>query len=98
MVGPAPGESECRTWAYYSGVNPERDIHTGLIGPLLVCREGTLKNKSLNTREFVLLFMTFDESQSWYYAQNREVMQRKNRQKVRDDYDKENLKFHCNTL
>lgn len=22
MVGPAPGESDCRTWAYYSGVNP----------------------------------------------------------------------------
>uniref|UniRef100_A0A3B5MK47 Coagulation factor V n=1 Tax=Xiphophorus couchianus TaxID=32473 RepID=A0A3B5MK47_9TELE len=74
MVGPAPEESECRTWAYYSGVNPEKDIHSGLIGPLLVCREGTLKNKPLNTREFVLLFMTFDESQSWYYNKNQEVM------------------------
>uniref|UniRef100_A0A3Q2NQU3 ferroxidase n=1 Tax=Fundulus heteroclitus TaxID=8078 RepID=A0A3Q2NQU3_FUNHE len=71
MVGPAPGESDCRTWAYYSGVNPERDIHSGLIGPLLVCREGTLKNKPLNMREFVLLFMTFDESRSWYYDRNR---------------------------
>lgn len=74
----------------------EKDIHSGLIGPLLVCREGTLKNKPLNTREFVLLFMTFDESQSWYYNKNQEVMQRKYRKRVWDDYDMENLKFHCN--
>uniref|UniRef100_A0AAQ5X9K1 ferroxidase n=1 Tax=Amphiprion ocellaris TaxID=80972 RepID=A0AAQ5X9K1_AMPOC len=70
MVGPKPGESDCRTWAYYSGVNPERDIHSGLIGPLLVCREGTLDQKLKDSREFVLLFMTFDESQSWYYEKN----------------------------
>ncbi|XP_054915736.1 coagulation factor V [Poeciliopsis prolifica] len=94
MVGPAPEESECRTWAYYSGVNPEKDIHSGLIGPLLVCREGTLKKKPLDTREFVLLFMTFDESQSWYYNKNQEVMQRKYRKRVWDDYEMENLKFH----
>ncbi|KAM4730956.1 coagulation factor V [Anableps anableps] len=94
MVGPAPGESECRTWAYYSGVNPERDIHSGLIGPLLVCREGTLKKKPLNAREFVLLFMTFDESQSWYYNKNQEVMQRKYRKRVWENYDMENFKFH----
>uniref|UniRef100_A0A672ICR2 Coagulation factor V n=1 Tax=Salarias fasciatus TaxID=181472 RepID=A0A672ICR2_SALFA len=72
-VGPKPEESDCRTWAYYSGVNPERDIHSGLIGPLLVCKKGTMEKKSLNTREFMLLFMTFDESQSWYYMENREI-------------------------
>uniref|UniRef100_A0AAQ6IKR4 F5/8 type C domain-containing protein n=1 Tax=Anabas testudineus TaxID=64144 RepID=A0AAQ6IKR4_ANATE len=70
-VGPLQDESNCRTWAYYSGVNPERDIHSGLIGPLLVCREGTLDRNVLDTREFVLLFMTFDESQSWYYEKNK---------------------------
>uniref|UniRef100_A0A3Q2C9B7 Coagulation factor V n=1 Tax=Cyprinodon variegatus TaxID=28743 RepID=A0A3Q2C9B7_CYPVA len=92
MVGPAPNESDCRTWAYYSGVNPERDIHSGLIGPLLVCRKGTLNKTPLNTREFVLLFMTFDESQSWYYERNREVMLRKKLRRVY--YSKEKLKFH----
>uniref|UniRef100_A0A8C6LFP5 Coagulation factor V n=1 Tax=Nothobranchius furzeri TaxID=105023 RepID=A0A8C6LFP5_NOTFU len=69
-AGPLSEESQCRTWAYYSGVNPERDIHSGLIGPLLVCREGTLSTKLLDMSEFVLLFMTFDESQSWYYDRN----------------------------
>uniref|UniRef100_A0A669BB47 ferroxidase n=1 Tax=Oreochromis niloticus TaxID=8128 RepID=A0A669BB47_ORENI len=76
-VGPKPEESDCRTWAYYSGVNPERDIHSGLIGPLLVCREGTLDTKLTDRREFTLLFMTFDESRSWYYEKNSEIMQRK---------------------
>ncbi|XP_028250097.1 coagulation factor V [Parambassis ranga] len=94
MVGPLPGESNCRTWAYYSGVNPERDIHSGLIGPLLVCREGTLDRKLLDMREFTLLFMTFDESQSWYYEKNHEIMLRKNRRRALDPNFKENLKFH----
>ncbi|XP_030613577.1 coagulation factor V isoform X2 [Archocentrus centrarchus] len=93
-VGPKPEESDCRTWAYYSGVNPERDIHSGLIGPLLVCREGTLDKTLTNTREFTLLFMTFDESQSWYYEKNRDIMQRKRRRKIMDPNLKENLKFH----
>uniref|UniRef100_A0A6Q2XRZ2 F5/8 type C domain-containing protein n=1 Tax=Esox lucius TaxID=8010 RepID=A0A6Q2XRZ2_ESOLU len=72
-VGPTKDESDCRTWAYYSGVNPEKDIHSGLIGPLLVCRKGTLSKKVVDMREFMLLFMTFDESQSWYYQKNRRL-------------------------
>ncbi|KAM7407046.1 hypothetical protein PAMA_002993 [Pampus argenteus] len=92
MVGPMTDESQCRTWAYYSGVNPERDIHSGLIGPLLVCRKGTLDNEVTNAREFTLLFMTFDESQSWYYETNHKMIQRKNQRRILDI--KDNLKFH----
>ncbi|KAM4699723.1 coagulation factor V [Discoglossus pictus] len=71
--GPDPEGSACRAWAYYSGVNPERDIHSGLIGPLLICRNGTLdiyKNRPLDAREFILLFMTFEEDKSWYFEKN----------------------------
>ncbi|XP_072301026.1 coagulation factor V [Eucyclogobius newberryi] len=93
-VGPAEGESDCRTWAYYSGVNPERDIQSGLIGPLLVCREGTLNKSVTNTREFMLLFMTFDESQSWYFEENLETIQRKTRRRSLSMALKENLQFH----
>ncbi|KAK9537326.1 hypothetical protein VZT92_004955 [Zoarces viviparus] len=93
-VGPVADESHCRTWAYYSGVNPERDIHSGLIGPLLVCREDTLDKKEPDMSEFTLLFMTFDESQSWYYEENHEMMQRKSRRRAMDHNLKENLKFH----
>ncbi|XP_029980575.1 coagulation factor V [Sphaeramia orbicularis] len=93
-AGPMPGESDCRTWAYYSGVNPERDIHSGLIGPLLVCRQGTLSKPTTNIREFTLLFMTFDESQSWYYEKNLEMLQRKTRRRMVGPSVKESFKFH----
>ncbi|XP_043341491.1 coagulation factor V [Cervus canadensis] len=68
--GPEDPGSACRAWAYYSAVNPEKDIHSGLIGPLLICRKGTLHketNMPVDMREFVLLFMVFDEKKSWYY-------------------------------
>ncbi|XP_008523772.2 coagulation factor V [Equus przewalskii] len=68
--GPESPGSACRAWAYYSAVNPEKDIHSGLIGPLLICQKGTLHKESnipVDMREFVLLFMVFDEKKSWYY-------------------------------
>ncbi|KAK7154332.1 hypothetical protein R3I94_007620 [Phoxinus phoxinus] len=90
--GPQHNESDCRTWAYYSAVNPERDMNSGLIGPLLVCRKGTLAKKPVDRREFVLLFMTFDENKSWYYEENRERIERKNRRAIMDPKF-HNLKF-----
>ncbi|KAG8450478.1 hypothetical protein GDO86_002946 [Hymenochirus boettgeri] len=71
--GPESEGSACRTWTYYSGVNPERDIHSGLLGPLLICKNGTLhkhSNRPVDDREFILLFMTFDEEKSWYFEKN----------------------------
>ncbi|XP_014638930.1 PREDICTED: coagulation factor V [Ceratotherium simum simum] len=68
--GPESPGSACRAWAYYSAVNPEKDIHSGLVGPLLICQKGTLHKESnmpVDMREFVLLFMVFDEKKSWYY-------------------------------
>ncbi|KAI5946229.1 Coagulation factor V [Manis javanica] len=69
-AGPESPGSACRAWAYYSAVNPEKDIHSGLVGPLLICQKGTLHVESsmpVDMREFVLLFMVFDERKSWYY-------------------------------
>ncbi|KAG5833345.1 hypothetical protein ANANG_G00274960 [Anguilla anguilla] len=93
--GPKSDDSDCRTWAYHSGVNPEKDIHSGLIGPLLVCRKGTLeKDQELaQKRDFVLLFMTFDETKSWYYERNMEKMQRKHRRAVLDPQFTQNIHF-----
>lgn len=71
----------------------ERDINSGLIGPLLICRKGTLSKKSIDTREFVLLFMTFDENRSWYYEKNYEMIQRRSRRTVMDPSFKENIRF-----
>ncbi|XP_051762250.1 coagulation factor V isoform X1 [Ctenopharyngodon idella] len=91
--GPQNNESDCRTWTYYSAVNPEKDINSGLIGPLLVCRKGTLAKNPVDRREFVLLFMTFDENKSWYYEENKERIERKNRRAIMDPKFHDNLKF-----
>ncbi|XP_066570812.1 hephaestin isoform X2 [Amia ocellicauda] len=71
--GPGPGDSACITWAYYSMEDPVKDLHSGLIGPLITCRKGTLtpaRTRADVDREFSLLFFIFDENQSWYLDQN----------------------------
>ncbi|XP_029459292.1 coagulation factor V [Rhinatrema bivittatum] len=71
--GPEQSGPACKTWAYYSAVNPEKDIHSGLIGPLVICRsEAPDKDnyRPQDVREFTLLFMTFDESKSWYFEKS----------------------------
>uniref|UniRef100_A0A4W3GTS2 Coagulation factor VIII n=1 Tax=Callorhinchus milii TaxID=7868 RepID=A0A4W3GTS2_CALMI len=73
---PTNKDFDCRAWTYYSDVNPERDIHSGLIGPLIVCKAGTLNKVSDMTpkvQEFSLLFLTFDENKSWYLEDNIQI-------------------------
>ncbi|MCJ8732523.1 hypothetical protein PDJAM_G00212510 [Pangasius djambal] len=94
-VGPINGESDCRIWTYYSAVNPERDIHSGLIGPLLICRKDTLAKNPIDTQEFMLLFMTFDENKSWYYEQNWEILKKTNKKATMDPNFNNNIKFHA---
>ncbi|XP_029298113.1 LOW QUALITY PROTEIN: coagulation factor VIII [Cottoperca gobio] len=71
--GPTNTEFDCKTGAYYSTVDKEKDLNSGLIGPLVICKSGTLRN-SQNTRrgvkEFALLFHTFDETKSWYLEES----------------------------
>ncbi|KAF5903559.1 hephaestin-like protein 1 [Clarias magur] len=72
--GPGDTESNCITFAYYSSANFIKDLASGLVGPLIVCRKGTLDKDSRRRRdvdkEFALLFMVFDENESWYLEQN----------------------------
>lgn len=42
-AGPTQGDADCLTYLYYSGVDPVKDTSSGLVGPLLVCRLGSLK-------------------------------------------------------
>ncbi|XP_069745383.1 coagulation factor V isoform X2 [Narcine bancroftii] len=72
--GPKATEVNCKPWVYYSSVDFEKDINSGLIGPLLICRNGTLMSMNdipKDVREFVLLFNTFDETKSWYFNENK---------------------------
>lgn len=58
-----------------------------------MCRKGILDKKPMDRREFVLLFMTFDENKSWYYEENRQRIEKKNRRAVMDPNFQNNLKF-----
>ncbi|MEQ2272405.1 hephaestin-like 1, partial [Xenotaenia resolanae] len=42
-AGPVQGEPDCLSHLYYSAVDPVKDTSSGLVGPLLVCRPGSLK-------------------------------------------------------
>ncbi|XP_062381158.1 coagulation factor VIII [Sardina pilchardus] len=71
--GPASKDFDCKTGAYYSTVDKEKDLNSGLIGPLLICKPGTLKTASLmqpGVRDLFLLFTVFDERKSWYMEEN----------------------------
>ncbi|PKU34320.1 hephaestin isoform x1 [Limosa lapponica baueri] len=71
--GPGPNDSACVPWIYYSRVDPVKDMYSGLIGPLKICRRGALHSDGIRKdvkREFALLFLVFDENQSWYLEEN----------------------------
>ncbi|CAO2623636.1 Heph [Lemmus lemmus] len=71
--GPGPGDSACVSWIYYSAVEPIKDMYSGLVGPLVICRKGVLGpygGRNDMDREFALLFLIFDENQSWYLEEN----------------------------
>ncbi|TFK05327.1 TRAF3-interacting JNK-activating modulator [Platysternon megacephalum] len=72
-VGPTQEDPNCLTWLYYSAADSVKDTNSGLVGPLLVCRKGTLlpsgKQKNVD-KEFFLLATVFDENLSWYLDDN----------------------------
>ncbi|ELK16486.1 Hephaestin-like protein 1 [Pteropus alecto] len=71
--GPGPSDPNCIPWVYYSTVNFVKDTYSGLIGPLIICREGVLNEKGRRSDvdyEFVLLFLIFNENESWYLDDN----------------------------
>lgn len=41
-VGPTHKDPVCLSKMYYSAVDPTKDIFTGLIGPMKICRKGSL--------------------------------------------------------
>uniref|UniRef100_A0A8C2NBH9 Ceruloplasmin n=1 Tax=Capra hircus TaxID=9925 RepID=A0A8C2NBH9_CAPHI len=64
--GPTSNDFECIPWFYYSTVDMVKDLNSGLVGPLIVCRKDTKEN----IVHRVLFFMTFDENESWYIEEN----------------------------
>lgn len=78
-------------------VSQEKDINSGLIGPLLICRPGTLKSRVLlqpGVQDLFLLFTVFDEKKSWYLDYNiRKFCTSPCQAKVDDPWFETNNKF-----
>ncbi|KAK6174347.1 hypothetical protein SNE40_017643 [Patella caerulea] len=71
--GPGKGDPNCVPHLYYSAVDRTRDVATGLVGPMEICRKGTLDQSNRRrdvSREFHLLFKMFNENLSWYLDDN----------------------------
>ncbi|KAB0345186.1 hypothetical protein FD754_022112 [Muntiacus muntjak] len=72
---PTDADPACLTWVYHSHVDAPRDIATGLIGPLITCKRGTLDGSFPPRRQdvdndFFLLFSVVDENLSWHINEN----------------------------
>jgi len=72
-AGPGPNDPSSIVWLYHSHAYERRDVHNGLVGAIIISRRGASdaagKPKDVD-REFVCLFMLFDENQSWYLDYN----------------------------
>lgn len=72
-AGPGPDDGSSVMWMYHSHVNDERDLDSGLLGPIIITArdmaraDGTPKDVD---RELVVAFAEFDENQSWHLDSN----------------------------
>lgn len=72
-AGPGPNDPNSIVWLYHSHTNELMDVNSGLIGAIIVTRKGMAlpdgRPKDVD-KEFVTLFMIFDENQSWFIDEN----------------------------
>ncbi|KAL7847206.1 hypothetical protein SRHO_G00221860 [Serrasalmus rhombeus] len=96
--GPGISDPNCISFAYYSAVDFIKDTVSGLIGPLVICRKGTLnwdRQRLDIDREFALLFFIFDENKSWYLEQNIKTYYNSSLPLLRDGDFEESNKMHA---
>jgi manganese oxidase len=74
--GPGPNDPSSIVWLYHSHADEPKDVESGLIGAIIVTRRGMAgpdgKPKDVD-REFINLFMIYDENMSWYLDHNIET-------------------------
>lgn len=72
-AGPGPQDPSSLVWLYHSHAMDLKDVESGLIGAIIVTRRGMAdqngKPKDVD-KEFINLFMIFDENASWYLDHN----------------------------
>ena len=72
-AGPGLADGSSVFWMYHSHVDEPKDANTGLIGPIIITARGRGNPdgspKDVD-REFINLFMIYDENSSWYLQKN----------------------------
>jgi FtsP/CotA-like multicopper oxidase with cupredoxin domain len=72
-AGPGPNDPSSIVWLYHSHTNELKDVESGLTGAMIITRKGMAnadgKPKDVD-REFVCLYLLFDENVSWYLDHN----------------------------
>jgi manganese oxidase len=72
-AGPGPGDASSTMWMYHSHTDEVADTYAGLIGPIIVTRQGMANQDGSPRdvdRQFVALFEVADENQSTYLRRN----------------------------
>lgn len=72
-AGPAHGDLSSVLWMYHSHVNEEKDVHSGLLGMMIVTARGKARSDGSPEnvdREIVVAFDEVDENESWFLDHN----------------------------
>jgi FtsP/CotA-like multicopper oxidase with cupredoxin domain len=72
-AGPGPNDPSSLVWLYHSHANEMVDVHSGLMGAMVITRRGMAladgRPKDVD-KEFVAAFVIFDENISWFLDDN----------------------------
>jgi len=68
--GPLQGGFPAQVHSYHSYITMQSDEDAGLIGPTIIYRAGEMNSTMANYREFTLLYMEYNEANSWLSGTN----------------------------
>ncbi|XP_073530743.1 ceruloplasmin [Phyllobates terribilis] len=69
--GPIARDEDCVTRLYHSHIDGPRDVYSGLVGPLIICKKGKIEEVGKNQYDkFITMFAVIDENFSWYLDEN----------------------------
>ncbi|MCF6198622.1 MAG: multicopper oxidase domain-containing protein, partial [Hyphomicrobiaceae bacterium] len=99
-AGPGPNDPSSVAWLYHSHVNAVKDVYTGLVGGMIVTRQGMARKDGTPfdvDKEFVSLYLVSDENKSWYLNDNiKRFTKLDEAPEDDDDFDESNLMHGIN--
>lgn len=97
--GPGPADKSSVAWQYFSNVSKEKDMHSGLVGAVIVSRRGLGRRNGppLDVdREFVLLTALSNENISWHASDNLRRLKNNNPERKGERYYASNMMANIN--